>query len=86
MLKSGRAVLFKNYVPYPRKAITEDGKKDQDSGIAGKKEKEEKGYNGRCPDEMKTPAHKIGVLVQIIGVKVSEALEFHKLSSLHHTS
>lgn len=86
MLKCGRSVLFENKVPYPGKAIAEDREKDEDSWIAGKKEKKEKRYNGRGPDKMEPPAHEIRVLVQIIGIKVSEALEFHKLSFLDHTS
>lgn len=86
MLKSGRTVLFENKMSYPRKAITQDRKKDQDGGIAGKKEKEEKRYNGGRADKMKPAAHEISVLIQIIGIKVSEALEFHKLSFLDHTA
>jgi hypothetical protein len=35
---------------------------------------------------MKPPARDMGVLSQIIGIKISEALEFHKLSLSHHTS
>jgi uncharacterized protein YcnI len=77
VLKRGGAILLKNKMPDPRKAIAQDRKKNQNSGIAGKKEKKQKRDNGPGPHKMEFPAHEIGVLTQIKGIKVSKALKFH---------
>jgi hypothetical protein len=88
MLKGGRAILFKAKMTDPGKAVSNNRKCGQYQKITRKKEKYEQSDYSARPDEMQLTACHIGVLAQVIRIKITKALEFHrnKLPYPHHNA